>query len=58
MMALGALPDSRGTWKMRSSSITGMYSSRTLTSCEPWATVLMSSGLTWKDSTTEDSGRM
>ena len=52
------LSPSRGTWKMRSISMTGMYSSRTLTSWPPWATVLMSPALTWKDSTTEASGRM
>ena len=35
-----------------------MYSSRTLTNWEPWATVFTSLALTWKDSTTEDRGRM
>ncbi|MNT82642.1 hypothetical protein D3C72_2224010 [compost metagenome] len=58
MMLLDLLRSKRGTWKIFSSAMTGMYSSRTLTSCEPWATVLTSSELTWKDSTTEDSGRM
>ncbi|MCY1550039.1 hypothetical protein D9M68_862540 [compost metagenome] len=58
MIGLTALYSKRGTWNTRSSSITGMYSSRTFTSCAPWATVLMSLGLIWNDSITEDSGRM
>ena len=58
MIGLPPLNSKRGTWNTRSSSITGMYSSRTLTSCAPWATVLISLGLIWNDSITEESGRM
>ena len=36
----------------------GMYSSRTSTTRPEPPTVLMVSDWTWKDSTTEDSGRM